>query len=452
MPPIKISVIGAGSATFSLGLIRDLCLTARLADSVICFMDINERKLDNVVQLCRRYAQETNTPLTIEKTTDQRQCLHEADFVINLALVVGHDGYRRGFAIAQRHGYRYGGSHHVMHDESFFVNFFQLQQFEAIVADMRELCPQAWLLLLANPVLAGTTYLRRKYKDLKFVGLCHGYAGVYSLTDAMGLRREDVDFQVSGVNHFIWLTRFRHKGQDAYPLLDRWIAEKAPEFWKTCGTCHFVGPKPVDLYRRFGIFPIGDTSNPGGGAWPWWYHADDETEKRWQEDTRAWWKWCSDEADQWSVKLDRLLQDYSSRMTSVFPPVKTDESIIPFIESMACDIPGVFYVNIVNERGYVPGVPLDFAVEIPAQVARGGIEGHAAHPLPRAVLAHILRDRVAPVEMELAAYEHHSKEKLVNLILMDPWTRSEKQARAYLDEVLSQPGHERMREYYSSQL
>ena len=37
-----IAIIGAGSAVFSLGLIRDLCLTERLHGSTVRLMDIDE--------------------------------------------------------------------------------------------------------------------------------------------------------------------------------------------------------------------------------------------------------------------------------------------------------------------------------------------------------------------------------------------------------------------------
>jgi alpha-galactosidase len=43
--PIKIGVIGAGSATFSLGLVKDLCLTRGLAGSLVDFMDVDEDRL-----------------------------------------------------------------------------------------------------------------------------------------------------------------------------------------------------------------------------------------------------------------------------------------------------------------------------------------------------------------------------------------------------------------------
>ena len=48
----KIAIIGAGSAVFSLNLVRDLCLTTNLAGSSIHFMDIDEQRLTAVTELC----------------------------------------------------------------------------------------------------------------------------------------------------------------------------------------------------------------------------------------------------------------------------------------------------------------------------------------------------------------------------------------------------------------
>jgi len=64
------------------------------------------------------------------------------------------------------------------------------------------------------------------------------------------------------------------------------------------------------------------------------------------------------------------------------------------------------------------------------------------------LIAYALRDRVAPVEVELAAFERGSRELLLQLILMDPWTHSEQQARDLLDAILSMPGNEEMKAYY----
>ncbi len=213
-------------------------------------MDINQERLEAAHALCRRYAEEMGIELELEKTMDRRESLQGANFVINTALAAGHHRLREGLAIARRHGYRFGGSYHVMHDEAFWINFYQLKLFESILNDILDICPDAWYIQVANPVLAGITYLTRKYKEARIVGLCHGYSGVYHLADVLGLEREHISFEIPGVNHFVWLTHFYYKGQDAFPLVDEWIEKEAPKFWETCRPSSGLAPKAVDLYRR----------------------------------------------------------------------------------------------------------------------------------------------------------------------------------------------------------
>ena len=55
---IKVTVIGAGSIVFSLGLVKDICLTKSLAGSKVCFMDINAERLDIIHKLAVRYAED----------------------------------------------------------------------------------------------------------------------------------------------------------------------------------------------------------------------------------------------------------------------------------------------------------------------------------------------------------------------------------------------------------
>ena len=444
----KISIIGAGSAVFSLSMIRDICLTPNLQGSTIMFMDIDEARLDAAHHLCQRYAREIGIELDLRKTTDRGDALEGADFVINTALVVGHHGMRAGWDIARKHGYRFGGSYHIMHDEAFWINYYQYVLFEEIVQDMLEICPDAWHLLVANPVLAGTTYLARKYPEHKFVGLCHGFGGVYHLADALGLEREHITFEVPGVNHFLWLTEFYYQGEDAFPLIDRWIEEEAPAYWQTCRASDGLGPKAIDLYQRFGAFPIGDTGNPGGGTWPWWYHTDAETEKRWREDPTGWYEGYFVHGAERVANIARWAEDESVQLTDHIAPKMSGESMVGIIESIACDIPRTYIVNILNDGEFVPGVPADFEVEVPALVSKRGIQGIQTNGLSAELIAYILHDRVAPVEIELEAYEMGSKELLLQLIMMDPWSRSMEQAESMLDEILALPEFAEMRDHY----
>ncbi len=444
---VKISVIGAGSAVFSLNIIKDICLTPNLQDSTISLMDINEERLETAYLICKRYAEEVGIKLNLEKTTDRRRSIAGADFVINTALAASHSRLREGWEIAKKHGYYFGGLH-IVHDEAFWINFYQLKLMEDIVKDILELSPKAWLIMVANPVQAGVTYLKRKYRDLNLVGMCHGYGGVRYLARTIGLDPSKISFEVPGVNHFIWLTKFYYNGEDAYPLLKKWIEEKSGEYFEKCSTSNHQGPKPVDIFKRFGVFPIGDTATPGGGSWGYWYHTDPEVEKKWQEDPWKWFQGYFEGGLKQVENMHRIARDPNIKMTEAFPGQKSSEPIIPLVESLACDVERVIIVNILNEGELVPGIPRDYAVEVPALVSRKGVQGIRTSGLPRHILAYVYRDRIGPVEMELAAFEKGDRDLLLSLVMMDPFNKTEEQARNFLEELLNLPYHEEMRKHY----
>jgi alpha-galactosidase len=388
--------------------------------------------------------------LTLEKTLDRRESLKGADFVINTALVAGHDRLAGGWEVGSKHGYRIGGSLHIMHDEAFWVNWYQYRLFESIIQDILEICPDAWYLQVANPVLAGITWLGRKYPQAKIVGLCHGFGGVYQIIDQLGFDRAHTTFEIPGVNHFVWLTKLFYKGEDALPLLDRWVAEKAPAYWETNWKSDQIGPGPVELYKQYRAFPIGDTCTPGGGSWPYWYHSDDATEAQWREDPRGWWfNEYLPGLEKHLAHLKAVSEDAAHPVSEAFPPKHSGEVMVPLIEAIACDLPRELIVNIPNRGGYVPGIPHDFEVEVPALCSARGIQGIQTDGLPAPVLAWLLRDRVAPVETELLAYETGDRALLYQLALMDPFTRSLSQARALVDEVLALPFNAEMRAHFA---
>ena len=53
---LKVCIIGAGSAQFSLTMVKDLCLTEDLRGSHVTFMDIDEERLEMIYQLGKRYS------------------------------------------------------------------------------------------------------------------------------------------------------------------------------------------------------------------------------------------------------------------------------------------------------------------------------------------------------------------------------------------------------------
>lgn len=451
----KICIIGAGSAMFSLSLIKDICVNENFKKATVSLMDVDEGRLDAIYGLCTRYADEMNSDIKVLKTTDRREAMQGADFVLNVALDQGHERYRQGIKVAYENGYRYGGSLHVLHDEAFYINFYQLRLMESILLDVLDICPNAYYIMVANPVQGGVTYLQRKYKDAKVIGMCHGFNGVYKITDMMGMEKKDVNFEIAGVNHFIWMTSFRYKGQDGYKLLDKWIEEHngriIPEDFdlsKIGLGADEISLKAIDIYRRYGFFPIGDTACAGGGAWGWEYHTDDETENRFESKPYEWYQTYFENGEKQIARIKQIVEDKSIRVSDIFSAQPSPEPMIPLMEGLMFDTKNTVVVNILNDGGYMKGLPTDYEVEIAAIVDKHGIHPIHNDGLPKPIMAHLLRDRIAPVEMELAAFENHSREYLVDLVMMDPWTRTRKQAEKLIDDIFNLPCNREMKEYY----
>jgi len=108
MPPITISIIGAGSIVFAGRLIVDLCVTKSLHGSSIVLMDIDRERLDMMYNLAVRYVKETNANISIKKTMNRREALEEADFVINNVKIGGYEPMEEERKIAEKHGYYRG--------------------------------------------------------------------------------------------------------------------------------------------------------------------------------------------------------------------------------------------------------------------------------------------------------------------------------------------------------
>ncbi len=452
----KIAIIGAGSANFSLNLVKDICVNKNFNGCTVALMDVDAARLDAIYGLCTRYTEEMNGDVNVLKTMDRREAMQGADFVINVALDYGHERFKQGIKVAYDHGYRFGGSLHVLHDEAFFINFHQLKLMEEILVDMLDICPKAYYIMVANPVQAGVTYLQRKYKDAKIIGMCHGYTGLYRLADIMGMDRKDISFEVAGVNHFIWLTSFKYKGEDGYKYIDEWIEKhngKIVEDMETAKAKYGLAvdeasPKTVALYKKFGLFPIGDAASAGGGAWGWEYHTDDETEELYGNTPYQWYQDYFVYCDKSVADIKEVVENKDIKVSEAFSDVQSDEPMIPLIEGLAFDTHNKVIVNILNDGGYMKGLPTDYEVEIAAIISKDKITPICNDGLPKEIMAHLYRDRIAPVEVELAAFEKHSKELLLDLIMMDPWTKSRKQAEELLDAIFALPCNADMKEYY----
>ena len=442
--PVRIGVIGAGSATFSLGLVKDLCLTANLAGSEVHFMDIDAGRLDAVTRMASRYTGEVGADLRFRQSTNREDALREADFVINTAMVQSHHHQADMRRLMARNGYYYNGVS--------AGSFYQLRLMMEVARDMERLSPEAWLIQSGNPVFDGCTLMTRE-TGVKVCGLCHGHYGYQRIAKVLGMDLERVDFQAPGVNHCIWMTHFLHDGQDAYPRIDRWIDEHGEDYWRTHeadGTHDIqLSRGAVHQYRMYGLFPIGDSPRLGG----WWYHTDIETKKHWfgepygGPDTHIARPVHVDRLEQRLAQIRAACEDPSARMTEVFGTGRTREQQVPIIDALTNDVRGTFQVNVPN-RGALPGVEDDVVVEVPAVIDRKGIQPLRVEPLPKKIMLEQLLPMILGMERGLEAYRTGDRSMLLWNALQNHQTRSYDQAFGALEELLRQPENQELAEHF----
>ncbi len=432
---IKLGVIGAGSATFSLGLVRDLCLADSLRGSLVTFMDVDRGRLERILDLAQRYVAELGIDLRFEATLEREAALRDADFVLNTALVGSHTWEEEWRRLADQLGF-YRGLRIQTH-------LHQLDLMLSVARDVERICPNAWLIQSSNPVFEGCTIIARE-TGAKVVGLCHGtYHGLPRLCDAIGVPFEEVEWEAPGVNHWVYLTHFRHRGRDLYPLLDEWIATKAADYWRDFRggfSDTQLSRAAVDHYRRVGLMPIGDASRCFS---EWYYHVDLATKQRWWGhlggfDSELGWSRYLARLDARLDQIAAVAADRSARVTDAFPPERTREIQVPIIDAIANDHPGIFQVNVRND-GAIPGIADDVVVEGKALVDAGGIRLLQVPRLPEKLMRMVLWPRIQLAEMHLLAYTSSDRAVLVQCILDDHRCQTLEQAERAVEALLALP-------------
>ncbi|MEO0252094.1 MAG: alpha-glucosidase/alpha-galactosidase [candidate division WOR-3 bacterium] len=456
MVKVKIGVIGAGSIAWSATLIRDLSLMKGLWGSTVTLMDINKERLELIQRFAKRYISEVGADLKIERTTDLRGTVKDADFIIDTAMAGGHYYYEKMRAISEKHGY-YRGINSVewnmVSDYHTIWGYYQFNLMMNIARVIEELSPNAWLLLLANPVFEGTTLLSRETK-VKVIGLCHGHLGYQEVAETLGLDLKDVNFESIGFNHVIWMTKFLYKDKDAYPLLDEWIKGKAEKYWRRWRRKQKnpfdiqMSPAAVDMYKRHGLFPIGDTVREG----TWKYHWNLRTKKKWfgpigGPDSEIGWKMYLENHEKWLNRAIEALQDAKTPLTEFLPPKMSQESVVPIINSIANDEEGLYQVNVLN-KGVINGIPDDVAVEIPAKVDGKEVHRIQVTSLPKNIMKYVMYPRMIRMEWALEAFLEGGRDLLFDWLIVDPRTKNTKQVEAVIDDLLSLPENKEMAEHF----
>jgi alpha-galactosidase len=359
-----IAFLGAGSVVFTRELLADILSFDELRGVTLALHDIDPERLGTAEAIARRTAEQLHARPVITTSLDRRAVLDGADFVINAIQVGMHAATVRDFEIPAKYGLR-----QTIGDTLGVGGIFRaLRTFpvlHAVAADIRELCPDAWLLNYTNPMAMNIGYLAAVAPQLKAVGLCHSvYWTVRDLSGLLGVPFGEVDYTGAGVNHQAWLLRFEHQGKSLYPRLDELI-EREPELKRRVR---------MDMYQRLGYFPT-ETSEHSSEYVPWYLHDEAEI-ARLRIPVGDYLRISAGNVAEYHATRASVLAggplDVSRDATEYAPQV---------IHSMTTGTQRRIHGNVAN-RGLISNLPEDYAVEVPCVVDRLGVRPERVGELP----------------------------------------------------------------------
>ena len=168
----KVAIIGAGSLVFTKQFLNDLFATPCMAGSSYYLMGPTMWKLEKMKQYADQIIEKNNIDANIVCTTDRREALKDADFIILIFYIGGTRAYAHYIEIPLKYGVKQciGDS---MGPGGMFSLFREVPIMLEIGKEVEELCPNAYVLNYVNPMGAMCTALNRG-TNLKVVGICHG--------------------------------------------------------------------------------------------------------------------------------------------------------------------------------------------------------------------------------------------------------------------------------------
>lgn len=408
----KIVFLGASSMSFGLSMLRDIFSSGELRGSTLTLVGRNPKTLAKMAELAKLLNNKAGAGLLIEQSTDRRAAFDGAEFVVNATAIDRNRLWKLDFDVPRKYGIR----HTLGENGGPGGLFFTLRTLPLVfdfVREMQELCPKALFINFSNPESRIILALG-KYSPIRALGLCHGiFMGQGDVARIIGLPYEQVDVWGAGINHFQCLMQIRHRatGEDLYPLLRTKEGDYDPSF----------APLTRRLFRAFGYWMTCSDEHFGEYLAYGWEGGEKGYDFAGDERGRA----------EFGNALDLVLAG------APLPP----DWLTPSGERGAVAIGGIIHnkkrvleSGIVFNRGVVPNLPPDAAVEVPVMADAAGIHPISLGPLPDPI-AKLLNMQVSVQQLAVEAAVHASKEIALQALLIDPVVNSASAAVKLLDEL-----------------
>jgi alpha-galactosidase len=437
----QVTIIGGGSYQWGPELMADLFDTPALTGMHLVLQDINPDPLPKMEALANKVNEAMGAKATIAATTDQRAALEGADFVI----VCISTGAFRSMAVDLDVPAKYGITQTVGDSVGPGGINRALRNVPVLVGighAMEELCPDAWMFNITNPMTTLTRSVCRE-TTIKTVGLCHEVGNFcMDLAIALGRPADAVVPSVTGVNHFPVLTSLEVDGVNGFDVIRDLVEEvggleslrpyagrpEADPFTKLdfaqrhvlkltlldrWGTFPAAGDRHIAEFVSFALTPESDW----GAAYNIELSPISKREKNAAEDRSNVAAWLDG---------TKPLQTWQS-----------GELPSPMIQAMLTGEPFEAPVNIPN-RGQAPGLPADVVLESICVIDGDGIRGRDVSVLPTPY-DEIVRRHTATQELTVEAAVRGDRALAAEAFALDPLAgRGDLgQMEAMVDELLA---------------
>lgn len=202
--PVKIVTIGGGSSYTPELMEGFIKRYDELPIREIWLVDIEagKEKLEIVGAMAQRMWDASPYDVKVHLTLDRREALKDADFVTTQ--------FRVGLLNARIKDERIPFSYGMLGQETngaggMFKAFRTIPIILGIVEDMKELCPNAWLVNFTNPSGMVTEAVIRYGKWDRVIGLCNVPVGaMMEEPKTIGTTLDKLIYKFAGLNHFHW--------------------------------------------------------------------------------------------------------------------------------------------------------------------------------------------------------------------------------------------------------
>jgi len=434
---MKIAFIGGGSVQWTPKLVTDLAAIEALNGAELMLHDIDEDALNLLTRACQRISTQAGNTLEIAATLDRTAALHNADFVILCVGIGGLAAMRNDLEIPEKYGIYQsvgdtvgpGGLARGLRHIPFAVQ---------VAREMEQLCPNAWMLNLTNPM---TTICRSVTRStaIRTLGLCHEVIGVsHHLAGIFNTSVAGIQLDVVGINHLPVILRCDIDGRDGLELMREWVSESVPFTSLERVKLNDVFDVFVDrlavkltLFEQLGVlFGAGDRHVAE-------FFSDFLTEE-------------SDYGRRYGVLLtnvDQREEILRLRRASVEAFVegaqqkleRSDEQLAPVMAALTGRPMGRFVVNVPNQ-GQIENLPYDAVVECIAEIDSLGVHPITCGPVPYAV-QDILAGHVARQELIVEAALTGRREPALYALATDRLVRDPSVVVPMLDDLLNANVH-----------